>query len=263
MGIFRFEMKQYKGSVIAWSIGISAAILALLSVSAAFTKDPSSIALLEGNDFLEAMGVNPETFFTGMGIYGVYGSFALLAGAIQAINLGLSIITKEHMQNTADFLMTKPYTRKRVYLSKLAAACCCLLITAICYFAASLWAVSAISGQSFSFTIFFQLYLLFPLLQLFFLLLGMAIGVLLSRIGSTLPLALGISFGFYLIGMYSSVVQSQVARLFSPFKYFNVNIIQASGGYETGYLILYLALLTTFLISGYTIFVRKDMKMVL
>jgi hypothetical protein len=69
----------------------------------------------------------------------------------------------------------------------------------------------------------------------------MAIGVLLSRIGSTLPLALGISFGFYLIGMYSSVVQSQVARLFSPFKYFNVNIIQASGGYETGYLILYLA----------------------
>ena len=249
MGIFRFEMKQYKGSVIAWSIGISAAILALLSVSAAFTEDPSSIALLEGNAFLEAMGVNPDTFFTGMGIYGVYGSFALLAGAIQAINLGLSIITKEHMQNTADFLMTKPYTRK--------------LITAICYFAASLWAVRAIPGQSFSFTIFFQLYLLFPLLQLFFLLLGMAIGVLLSRIGSTLPLALGISFGFYLIGMYSSVVQSQVARLFSPFKYFNVNIIQASGGYETGYLILYLALLTTFLISGYTIFVRKDMKMVL
>ena len=62
MGIFRFEMKQYKGSVIAWSIGISAAILALLSVSAAFTEDPSSIALLEGNAFLEAMGVNPETF---------------------------------------------------------------------------------------------------------------------------------------------------------------------------------------------------------
>ena len=56
MGIFRFEMKQYKGSVIAWSIGISAAILALLSVSAAYTKDPSSIALLEGNAFLEAMG---------------------------------------------------------------------------------------------------------------------------------------------------------------------------------------------------------------
>lgn len=264
MGIFRFEMKQYKSSVIAWSIGVAAAILALLLMAAAYTEDPASMsALLEGNAFMEAMGVNLDTFFTGMGVYAVYSSFVLLAGAIQAMNLGLSIITKEHMQNTADFLIPKPYTRKRVYLSKLMAACCCLLITSVCYFAASWWAVGAVPGQVFSFAIFFQLYLLFPLMQLFFLLLGMAIGGILSRIGSTLPFALGISFGLYVIGMYSSVVQSETARLFSPFKYFDVNVIQASGGYETGYLLLYFALLTIFLIAGYGIFIKKDMKMVL
>src|SRR5690625_5513562 len=90
-----------------------------------------------------------------------------------------------------------------------------------------------ISEQGFSFSHFFQIYLTFPLIQLFFLLLGIMISTIVSRVSASLPLALGISFGFYVIGLFSNVVQSTIARLFSPFRYFDFNLVLASENYRS------------------------------
>src|SRR5699024_6029301 len=122
----------------------------------------------------------------------------------RSCNLGLSIITKEHMQNTADFLITKPYSRTKIFLSKLMASLCVIAIIGICYFLASFVTISMISEQGFLFSHFFQIYLTFPLIQLFFLLLGIMISTIVSRVSASLPLALGISFGFYVIGLFSN-----------------------------------------------------------
>lgn len=120
-----------------------------------------------------------------------------------------------------------------------------------------------ISEQGFSFSHFFQIYLTFPLIQLFFLLLGIMISTIVSRVSAPLPLALGISFGFYVIGLFSNVVQSTIARLFSPFRYFDINLVLASENYEAGYITLFFALLLLFFITSYITYIRKDMKMVL
>src|SRR5690554_620058 len=264
MEIFRFEWKQYRRSVWVWSIGIAVVIIVLLPLFMNLTDGTTDVsALLEGNALAEGMGINIDLFFTPLGIFAYLSSFIALAGAIQAMNLGLSIITKEHIQNTADFLMTKPHTRKYVLLSKFLSACYCLTITWACFFAASLGTLFLSAGTDFSFGTFSKLFLLFPMIQLLFLLLGIFVSIVVSRINSTLPLAMGVSFGLFVIGMFSSVVQSDVARIFSPFKYFNTNVILESGGFETGYLALYFLLLALFAILGYTVFVRKDMKMVL
>lgn len=263
MNIFSFEMKQYRGSIFTWSIGVAATIILLLPMFVSLTGDPSAIEMLGDNPMLETMGINPDLFFTTVGIFAYLNSIILVAAAIQACNLGLSIITKEHMQNTADFLMTKPYSRTSIFLSKLIASLCVIAIIGICYFLASLGTISIVSEQGFSFSHFFQIYLTFPLIQLFFLLLGMTISVVVSRVSATLPLSLGIAFGLYVIGLFSNVVQSTVARLFSPFRYFDVNLILASISYEAGYMILFLMLLLAFSITSYTVYVRKDMKMVL
>ncbi len=100
----------------------------------------------------------------------------MLAASIHAINLGLSIITKEHMQNTADFLMTKPYSRKQIFLSKMAAALCAIFIIAIAYCIGGVVAMLIVTGGGFDYTIFTLLSLVFPLLQVLFLLIGVLIG---------------------------------------------------------------------------------------
>jgi len=94
--------------------------------SGMLTEDKSSVvSSLQDNPMMEAMGISAENFFSPLGMYAFLSSFLMLAASIHAINLGLSIITKEHMQNTADFLMTKPYSRKQIFLSKMAAAFMC------------------------------------------------------------------------------------------------------------------------------------------
>src|SRR5690554_5985066 len=262
MNIFRFEMKQYRGSILIWSIGLAATIILLLPMFASITGDSSAVEMLGDSPLLDTMGINPDLFFTTVGIFAYLNSFILVAAAIQACNLGLSIITKEHMQNTADFLITKPYSRANVFFSKLFASLCVIVIIGLCYFLASLGAISLVSEQ-FSFMHFLQIYLTFPLIQLFFLLLGMAISVVVSRVSATLPLSLGIAFGLYVIGLFSNVIQSTIARLFSPFRYFDINLILSSKSYEAGYLTLFFALFLVFFITSYIIYIKKDMKMVL
>lgn len=263
MNIFRFEMKQYRGSIFIWSIGLSAAIILLLPMFVAFTGDPSTLESLANNPLLDTMGISIDVFITTTGIFSYLNSIIIVAAAIQACNLGLSIITKEHMQNTADFLITKPYSRANIFFSKLLASLCAIAIIGLCYFIASFGAISIVSEKGFSFNHFFKIYLIFPLIQVFFLLLGIAISVVVSRVSATLPVSLGIAFGFYVIGLFSNVVQSTVARLFSPFRYFDINLVLASKNYEVGFLALFSALLLLFFITSYIIYIRKDMKMVL
>lgn len=265
MKIFQFEMNQYKSSTVVWSLSLALLIFfALQTFSSMLPEDTSSIALtLEGNPMMEALGMSVEHFFSPLGMYGYLNSFFMLACAIHAVNLGLSVITKEHMQNTADFLMTKPFSRKQIYFSKIAAALCSELLIAAAYFIMSLAAVRISSGGNFTIVPFLLLYLMFPLVQIFFLMLGIMIGILVSRIGSTFPISMGIAFGLYVIGMYSGVVGSSFARSLSPFKYFNGNYIMNNTSYEGGYFLLYLILLVLFTGIGYIAYQKKDFKMVL
>lgn len=265
MGILRFEWMQYKKSIWVWAITMGAGILFLLPVFAGVLQgDVSATAVaLEGNPMMAALGISAENFFSPMGMFAFVNNFLMLAASIQAINLGLSIITKEHMQNTADFLMTKPYSRSQVISYKLLAALCSILVIAGVYLVGALTAVFMVTQGQFPVRQFVLLYLAFPLIQLLFLILGMFVGIIVSRLGATLPVALGISFGLFVIGLFSSVVNSRLARKFSPFKYFNSDYIMSNLKFENGYLILYLALLLLAVLVGYRIYMTKDIKMVL
>lgn len=265
MGVFRFELKQYKTSIIIWALSLSLAIMFLLPMfSGMLTEDKSSVvSSLQDNPMMEAMGISAENFFSPLGVYAFLSSFLMLAASIHAINLGLSIITKEHMQNTADFLMTKPYSRKQIFLSKMAAALCAIFIIAIAYCIGGFVVMFIVTGGGFDNAIFALLSLVFPLLQVLFLLIGVLIGVIISRVGSTLPLALGAAFGLYVTGLFSNVVNSDIARRFSPFRYFNSNYIMENAQYESSYLILYIVLLVISIAASYMIYMKKDIKMVL
>lgn len=265
MGILRFEWMQYKKSIFVWAITMGVGILFLLPVFTGILQGDmtATTAALEGNPMMAALGISAENFFSPMGMFAFVNNFLMLAASIQAINLGLSIITKEHMQNTADFLMTKPYSRTQVFACKLLAALCCILVIAGVYLAGALAAISVVTNGQFPVRQFVFLYLAFPLIQLLFLSLGIFVGILISRLGATLPVSLGISFGLFVVGLFSSVVNSDFARRFSPFKYFNSDYIMTNLKFESSYLLLYFVLLLLALLIGYRLYITKDMKMVL
>ena len=64
MCVFRFELKQYKTSIIIWALSLSLAIMFLLPMfSGIMTEDKSSVvSSLQDNPMMDAMGISAENF---------------------------------------------------------------------------------------------------------------------------------------------------------------------------------------------------------
>jgi len=104
--IFKYEMKQLKGAIIIWTISLFLVILIILPVYIGMMSAADTIVLegFGGNPMLEAMGVTLDVIATPLGTYAFLTFYVFLACAINGMNMGLKIITKEYMQKTADFI---------------------------------------------------------------------------------------------------------------------------------------------------------------
>ncbi len=117
MNMFLHELKAYRKSTIVWTCALVAVSILFLSLFPSFSKD-----VAEFNKILEsfpegvrkALGISIDTISTFIGFYSYVFLYIVLCGSIQAMNLGVSILSKEVREKTADFLLTKPVTRMQV-----------------------------------------------------------------------------------------------------------------------------------------------------
>src|SRR5512133_2182797 len=110
--------------MIIWAASMSALILVFMMLYPAFTHDVAATKQLLSSlpvAVRVAFNISLGSFFTVYGFYAYILGFAVLAGAIQAMNVGTGVISKEGAGKTADFLLSKPITRSRVVTAKLAA----------------------------------------------------------------------------------------------------------------------------------------------
>src|SRR5665811_154750 len=153
MNVFIHELKSYRKSTIIWTLSLCAFAVIFLLMYPAFTKDvAASRKALAGLPpvFREAVGISLANFFTIFGFYAYLLNFLMLAAAIQAINLGVGVISKEESGKTADFLLSKPVSRASVITSKLLAVLSLLLMTNVVFVSVSLVAARLISPDPFS-----------------------------------------------------------------------------------------------------------------
>lgn len=101
---------------------------------------------------LKAIGA--VDIFTMINFYAYIFSFVVVCGAIQAMNIGISIISKETRFKTADFLLTKPASRFKILTSKLSAGITNLLITNIIYVGLSVFVLKTFQNTDFDMKIF-------------------------------------------------------------------------------------------------------------
>src|SRR5674476_891422 len=102
----------------------------------AFTKDVEASQRILSNLPLavrNALDISLKSFFTIYGFFAYLFTFVALAGAVQAMNLGVEMISKEDSGKTADFLLTKPISRVKVVTGKLLAATCLLVFTNVVF----------------------------------------------------------------------------------------------------------------------------------
>lgn len=266
MNIFLNELKSLRKSMIIWACSMTALSFLFLSIYPTVAGDAEDFKQLLSNypEAVRAMlGINLDYITSLIGFYSMIFSFILLCGTIQAMNLGVSILSKEARERTADFLLVKPVSRTVIVTAKLFAALTAVLITDLVFYIASVLLAVIVNKGDFDNGLFFMVNLTMLFVQLIFLAVGMVISVFFQKIRSVLPITLGVVFGFYLLGAILATGKDEDAlRFLSPFQYYKVPYIVEHSGYEVPYLVLSAGIIAVSIAVSYFIYKKKDIHAV-
>jgi ABC-2 type transport system permease protein len=265
MNMYLHEIKSLRKTTIIWACAMIAIALLYLSMYSGIAKDAASFkGLLAGYPpAVRAMlGISLDSITSPLGFYSMVITFVVLCGAIQAMNFGVSALSKETRARTADFLLVKPVSRTAIVSAKLLAALSMLLATDVLYYAAASTLVSIVAQSSYSGKTFFMINLTLLFIQLIFFAIGVVVSVLFNKIKSVLPVSLGIVFGFYFIGALIATGKNDGSRFISPFKYFDNSYIMKNSSYEAPYLIAGAVIVIVTIAASYFIYGRKDIHAV-
>lgn len=266
MNIYLHELKSQCKSVLIWTCTLVVLAALYLSVYPGVEKDAESFKSLLGNypPTVRAMlGINLDTITSVLGFYSMVFSFIILCGAIQAMNLGMSVLSKETRECTADFLLVKPVSRSAIVTAKLLAAFTAIVATNAIFYILTFLITNAVKTADFSSKLFFMINLTLFFLQLIFLAIGVAASVFFKKLKSVLPVSLGTVFGLYMIGaLIATGKDSNATRYFSPFRYFDVDYIIQHASYETSYMITGAAIIIAAVIITYFVYTKKDIHAV-
>lgn len=260
MNVFLRELRAYRKSMLTWVTSLGGIVGMFMALYPAFEADVEGLNEVLAN-FPEAIralvNITPETFLSVLGFYGYLLSFAWLAASIQAMNLGVGIISKEVTGKTADFLVTKPVRRSQLVTAKLAAALTVILATNVVFIAVSYLAV-ATTGAAFDGGTLLLMASTLLLLQLVFLALGALFSVTIPKIKSVVAVSLPTVFAFYIIGAIGDVLENVELRWVSPFRYFDPIYMISERALEPEYLIVTVAFVVAAVAATYVIFAKKD-----
>lgn len=264
MNIFVHELKAYRKSIIIWAGSMTLLAVVYIFLFKGLGNDVENFKAFLSNmpDVIKkSFNLLIDSISTLEGFYSFVFSFVVLCGAIQAMNLGTAIVSKEVSDRTVDFLMTKPVSRMSIMTSKLMAAFSVLVITNIIYLGLTISAAIA-AVDVFNLKIFFMISLTMFFVQLIFMALGILISVIAGKIKSVISVSLGTVFGFYILGSLGSFLGEERARYFSPFRYFDAGYIIKHTAYETSFVVIGIAFILAAIAGSYLVYLKKDIHAV-
>lgn len=259
--MFLHELKAYRKSTIIWTCALVALVILFLSMFPSISREAEEFKkLMEGlpEALRMALGLSVENIGSILGFYSYIFLYISLAGAIQAMNLGTSIVSKEVSEKTADFLLTKPVTRTKIMTSKILAALISLVITNALYLVAATKMASLVETKPYSTKTFILLSLTLFFLQLIFLAMGIIISVVVPKIRAVLPISLGTVFSFFIVGALASSTGDDALRYITPFKYFDFAYIVKNSRYESSFLLLAICFIGIAVTVSYLIYAKRD-----
>lgn len=264
--IYRHELRIRLKSITIWSLALVFLVGFYFSLFPVFADQAALM-----NDMLArfppemraAFGLDSMDLSSVLGFFSLVYLFAQLCLAIQASNYGFGLVSIEEQELTADFLLSKPVSRTQVMTSKLAAALTSLILTNLAVWVSTFAAIAFFRGER-AYEPRTLLLLLFGLFifQLFFLSVGLVISLLVKRVRSVVPYALGLGFGAYVLSAFSGVFGEIALELITPFKHLDAAYIVQHGAYNTPLLLLNGAVSLVALGVSYWLYLGRDIPAV-
>lgn len=264
--IFKHEFKIRINSIITWTVSTVAMVFVFFSFFSVFAEQAEMMQqVLEKfpKELLVAFGMDNMNYYTVLGYISFYFLFVQLLLAIQAGNYGFGLVSIEETEMTADFLLTRPVSRAKILTSKLLASMAAMLVTDLFVWISIFSAISIFGeGKEYDSGTLFLLLFSLVLFQLFFFSVGLMISLLVKRVRSVTPYSLGLAFGTYVLSAFSGVFGDVKLEYLTPFKHFEPAYIVNNGTLNTPLVLINIAITVIALISGYWLYLHRDIHAV-
>lgn len=263
MNIFIRELKANRKALIIWCIGVVFLIASGMGKYAGMSSSGQSMNDLMADlpKSLQAVfGVGGLDISKVSGYYGILFLYLLVMATIHAAMLGSGILAKEERDKTSEFLMVKPVSRNQILSAKLCAAILYVIIFNVVILASSIALVTPYAnGEQVTPDILLLMGGMF-ILQLLFLMLGMAIAAISrypKRAGS---LATGILLVTFILSIMIDISgKIDVLKYVTPFKYFEAKQVMYGGGYDPVFVILSIVIMAVSLFATYYFYNKRDL----
>jgi len=262
MNIYKQELKMKIKSVMTWSLSLSAMLFVYMSLFPAFASQAELVNEMMAEfpeELLMAFGMTGIDMASVLGFYGFLFLFCQVCLAIQASNYGISLVSVEERELTADFLLAKPVGRRSILTSKLLAALTGLTITNVVVWISSFVFLNLYSGgRTFETRPLILLLLSIVVFQLFFLFAGVLISLLMKRVRSVTPLSMALAFGMYVLSVFGGMLGEDTLEIITPFKHFDPNYIISNGAYNLPLVSISVAFIIIAAAGSYILYKKRD-----
>nr|WP_314462228.1 ABC transporter permease subunit [uncultured Clostridium sp.] len=260
MTVFKYELKQLKKNIIIWSLSMGGLIFLMLPTYLGFISETDDMIAeaINNNPMFEALGVSAAFVMTPLGMFSFLNSFAMTAAAIHGMSIAFSSHTKEYVNKSAEFLLTKPCSRRRVFFSKLLACTADSLIVGTVYIMGAALALLTVKGISVDWRAFLLIGKSLVLVELMFVVLGTAAGTFFPNVRTPVLFSACVMFALFCLSSMSKKIHEPLLGYFTPFAFFDPMSIAETGFYQWNYMVWYVILAGALLYVSCSAYLKKD-----
>lgn len=265
MNIYKFELSMLKKSILIWSLAVPLGLAFYMLFYPTIATDTGALDDLMNSfpeEFLAAFGMNAELPVSSLlGYFSLTVSMIYIPIAIQASNYGFHMLSVEEREFTADFLLTKPVKRSKIFLSKVFAALTALIITNLFMWIITISTLYLVKGNN-PLEIDKVLVVLssFGFIQLFFFSLSLLISVSIKKVSSVLSFSMGLSFGLYILSALGSVLSFNIFKLLSPYAHFDPNYILINTNHQWNLVLITIAVIIISIPVSYILYAKRNIS---
>jgi ABC-2 type transport system permease protein len=262
--LFLKEIQRNLVSLMVWLIVITFLITLTMSVYNTFLANQSKITGMLSiipKGALQFKGISNYTdLLSVLGFYSVNNIiYMMVLGSIFAIVLSSNILLKEEYNKTAEYLLTRPVSRREIFFSKTAVIYLNVVILNLFTSVAGFICLELVKKQPFSIQAFLILSLYTLLLNILFGAIGLFLSTLVKRAKPITTGCIGLVLICYFIYTVSKITES-AAKIgyLSPFRFVDVNAINPAYTIDKWHLTYFLGI--SLLLTGlsYRVYMRKD-----
>jgi ABC-2 type transport system permease protein len=262
--LFLKEIRRNAFSLMIWMIIITLLIVVTMSFYRTFMENQSKIAGMLSiipKGALQFKGIsNFNDLQSVLGFYSVNNIiYMMVLGSIFAIVLSSNILLKEEYDKTAEYLLTRPVTRREIFVSKLAVIGLNVFLLNAVTVLAGFICMELVKKGPFSIRAFLILSIYTLLLNILFGAIGLFLSTLVKRAKPITTFSIGLVLIFYFIYTLSKITEgaAKIGYL-SPFRFANVDAINPAYTLDLWHLTYFIGI--SLLLTGlsYRLYKRKD-----